>query len=112
MKLEVCARLRASRKAAKLTQAELAEKVGITSTAYSGYERGTREPSIELLSRIAKALDIPISVLSEAPGEETETDKLCAEVRKRVDLHPIIQRLLSASPSAVEAADRLLKMLA
>lgn len=51
------------RKAMKLTQERLAEKAGI-SLVYMGYiEQGKYAPSLEVLERLAKALDISIKEL-------------------------------------------------
>ena len=109
MDSDVCARLRAARKAANMTQGELAAMLGITGAAYSGYESGRREPSIGRIVQIANILKIPVSELAVVSASEEE--RLCADIRKRPDLQPVIRRLLSASPSAVEAVDRLLAML-
>ena len=47
-------RLRDLREDAELSQTELAEKLGIAQTTYSGYERGFRVMSLETLCRIAE----------------------------------------------------------
>ena len=52
------------RKDLKLTQEELAEKVGI-SRAYMGYiEQGRNAPSLEVLEKVAKILKISINISS------------------------------------------------
>lgn len=48
-----CNRMRDLREDAELSQTELAEALGIAQTTYSGYERGFREPSLDMLCRIA-----------------------------------------------------------
>jgi DNA-binding XRE family transcriptional regulator len=51
------------RKALKLTQGELAEKVGI-SEVYMGFiEQGRYAPSLEVLNKIAKGLKVKVSDL-------------------------------------------------
>ncbi len=45
------------------TQKELAEKAGITQEYLSAIERGSRVPSLEVFLLLAKALEIPPSVL-------------------------------------------------
>src|SRR5918995_165504 len=47
--------LRAARKAAGLTQAELARRAGVTQSVISAYEAGRREPSVATLSRLVDA---------------------------------------------------------
>jgi transcriptional regulator with XRE-family HTH domain len=56
-------KLRNLRKAACMTGEELAYNVGISQTLISGIERGFRQPSIEVLVRIAKKLNTPIESL-------------------------------------------------
>lgn len=53
--------IKAARKEAGLTQAELATKLSVPYQSISQWERGTRSPKIETLERIAVALDVPIS---------------------------------------------------
>lgn len=53
--------IKAARKEAGLTQAELATKLNVPYQSISQWERGTRSPKIETLERIADALGVPIS---------------------------------------------------
>lgn len=46
-----------------VTQAELAEKVGVSRSAIAKYEKGERTPPLSLLQKIADALKVPISDL-------------------------------------------------
>ena len=43
-----------------LTQEALGKKIGITKMAISQYEKGTRNPSYEVIQKICKALDVPL----------------------------------------------------
>lgn len=45
------------------SQDRFAEETGLHRTYISGIERGVRNPTIEIVSQIAKALKIPISEL-------------------------------------------------
>ncbi|HWM89821.1 MAG TPA: helix-turn-helix transcriptional regulator [Thermoanaerobaculia bacterium] len=45
------------RRKKKLSQGDLAERIGTSNHQLSKYERGIHEPSLELLSRIARTLD-------------------------------------------------------
>lgn len=51
--------LRAYRKAAGYSQEGLAHEVGIHRTYVSGVERGIRNPTIEVLEKLARPLGIP-----------------------------------------------------
>ena len=59
--MEIGYLIRAARKAAKFTQAELAEKAGIAVNSLRLYEGGKRQPRIEQLQHIADALCVPIT---------------------------------------------------
>ena len=43
-----------------ITMAELAEKTNTTVAAISRYELGQREPKLDMIGKIAKALNVPI----------------------------------------------------
>jgi len=46
-----------------LTQQELAKYLGISPVTISGYENGHREPTIEMLERIADYFDVTVDYL-------------------------------------------------
>lgn len=48
------------RKANDLTQRQVAKKLGLTHSGYSKYERGEREPGLEVLVQLAEMYKIPI----------------------------------------------------
>ncbi|MDO8747395.1 MAG: helix-turn-helix domain-containing protein [Thermodesulfovibrionales bacterium] len=67
--------IRIVRKAAGLSQMELAERVGISYQQIQKYEKGVSEISVSRLSQIAHALNIPLSrfVLDEEKGMVSES---------------------------------------
>ena len=70
--------LRAARKAAGLTQAELGRRAGVTQSVISAYEAGRREPSVATLSRLVDATG--------------------ATLRLQVEPHQVDVRRLPATP--------------
>lgn len=56
-------KIQRQRKALKLTQAKVAEKVGISEVYLGFIEQGRYVPSIEILNKIAKVLKTKISDL-------------------------------------------------
>ncbi len=60
-------RIRAARKRAGLTQADLASKLGIPYQSIGQWERDVRNPKYETLQRIADALETPLSGLLSGP---------------------------------------------
>ncbi len=57
----VSARIRQARRELDLTQAEAAERLGISQNAWATYEAGNRSIGIETLERIAEILEKPIA---------------------------------------------------
>ena len=49
--------LKQLRKFKKLTQQQVADKLGITRACYSGYEQGRRQPSMDILRKICEVLN-------------------------------------------------------
>lgn len=58
-------RIRYLRTRKKLSQEDLALEAGINKNYLSDLERGNRNPTVEVLNKIAQALEIPISTLFE-----------------------------------------------
>ncbi|ULL01234.1 helix-turn-helix transcriptional regulator [Bradyrhizobium sp. I71] len=55
------------RLAANLTQAELAERVGVDRAYISGLEQGQRNPTVVSLWHVAKALSAPLWQIFDEP---------------------------------------------
>lgn len=57
--------LRRARESKSLTQTELAQRVGVTQAAISGYEKGTKMPTLDVAALIADTLKCSIDELLE-----------------------------------------------
>ena len=55
--------IRTRRKKMNLTLEELSKQVGITSGGLSQIERGLVDPSLSVLRRISRALNLPMNVM-------------------------------------------------
>ncbi len=53
-------KLKEKRKEHKLTQTELGEKVGVTLCTIFNYESGKRTPNLEMLKKLAAALECSV----------------------------------------------------
>jgi transcriptional regulator with XRE-family HTH domain len=62
-------KIREVRKQRGLTQAELAEKAGISVNFIGKVERGIHSPSVTTIERIAEALNVKVSALFDFPEE-------------------------------------------
>ena len=56
-------RVRELREAAALTQEDLAHQAGISTSTLSRIERGTYQPRLDTLGKLARALDVPVAGL-------------------------------------------------
>jgi len=81
-------RLKNTRIAAGLTQAEMAERLFMTQQAYSKYEKGLATPNPETLARIADLLDVSLDFLLDrdqaADGPPASTGGVWVPVLGRV----------------------------
>ena len=55
--------LKQARKSAKLTQKQTSQLIGVSISTYIGYENSKREPSLSIIRRIMKVLDIRANML-------------------------------------------------
>jgi transcriptional regulator with XRE-family HTH domain len=60
---KIAMRIKALRARRKLTQAELAERAGISHGYLARLETGRQDPTITTLEKLAKALKVPIGKL-------------------------------------------------
>ena len=58
-------KLKARRKELKLTQKDIADRLGISYQAYSAWERGVKKPSKEKVKQLEQILDVPIGYFTE-----------------------------------------------
>lgn len=70
MKIDIGSKLKTLRKGRKLTQQELADKMGITRATVSNYEVGRRSPHISELKRFAEFFGVGIDYFGVVPADE------------------------------------------
>ncbi len=87
--------LETARRAQGLTQAELAEKAGITQAALSRYENDLREPEADALARLADTLGVTVPFLIHA-GRARGGMAMDAHMRRRATAPPGTWRQLEA----------------
>jgi transcriptional regulator with XRE-family HTH domain len=74
-------RVKAARRAAKLTQEELAEAAHLNPKYLGQIERGEKSPSFEMIVELAKSLHISPALFFDFESEETDDKTL----RKKID---------------------------
>lgn len=60
---EFCERVKRRRKELGLTQVQLADRLGISGPSYAAIEAGRREPGLNQILRVARALDTTLPEL-------------------------------------------------
>ena len=108
-------KLRALRRRQKMTQADLAEQLGISKSAVSMYERGNREPELELLERMADLFEVSVSALlgRDEPllNGDAELTEYLESLRDRPELRMLFSVTKNASREDVEAAVKIIEAL-
>lgn len=102
LKSEVGALIRTHREAARLTQADLADRAGRSLELIGKIERGGAAASFDTLEALAKALDVPVSAFFQIGNYEAGGSNPI--------LAKIVNRLAKLDPDDLEWADRLLSV--
>lgn len=66
-------RLKEIRTKKRLTQAQVAELLDCSTTVYSRYETGDRQPSIEILISLSRIFDVSIDYIVNNPWSESNS---------------------------------------
>ncbi|MCY9593759.1 XRE family transcriptional regulator [Paenibacillus chitinolyticus] len=89
-------RLRELRKKAGLTQADLAGKFNISESSVGMYERGEREPSLELLNRFSEFFKVKVDYLTGRESSSIEDDKDFLEILNDPEVNVFFKDFASA----------------
>ena len=74
--MEFSERLKDLRKQARLTQVDVAEKLGISQPAYASWERRAKKPTQDNLVKIAQILNVSVDYLVGNSDEENTNKEL------------------------------------
>ena len=77
------ARIAALRRAAGWNQAELAQRLQISSSAVGMYEQGRREPSAEMLVRMAKVFEVSVDYLLTGMAAQPQDEEALSRILRR-----------------------------
>lgn len=104
-------RLTALREERKLTQKELAEKLGLSSSAISMYEIGKREPDFETLELIADYFNVSMDYLIGKEDIATQIDliELREELRRKPGMRMLFSLAKNATNEDLEAVAKLMQ---
>ena len=88
--------VRTRRKARGLTLRELSKRSGVSTSMLSAVEWGQKSPSVGILSSIAAALDVPVSMLIEPEAHKGTAVTRAADLKKVVDARGVGREHLGA----------------
>ena len=114
--MELGAKIKKLRKGKKLTQGELAEKAGISGNHLSRLERGVFQPSIDVVKRLAQALDVNVDGLLSGEDETTpdvsiKNKELSERIRLIDQLEPEDQEAIMRVIDSMLTKCRMQKLL-
>ena len=108
-KEELGERIRVARKSRNITQAQLAETLGVGSSTIGMWENGQREPDLDTIEALADVFNVPISYLvsggddMKAPGSVSKSDYAALEaLHQNPRLRLLFDRQLKMSPGDIE----------
>jgi len=88
--VDLGSRLKKARENKRLTQQEVADKLGVSNGAISGYERNYRDPDTEMLKKLAMLYDVSVDYLTgnvireKSPSYNTDKDELIKEEKLKL----------------------------
>lgn len=101
---------RLARETQRMTQADVAAKIGVTVTYYARIERGRALPGVTTLARLVGALDLELdAIIERAAGGKLPRP---APPSDPLPVRRLARRLRRASPSALALVTELLAVLA
>jgi transcriptional regulator with XRE-family HTH domain len=99
----------------RLTQTELASRIGVAQPRIAEIERGDANPRLDTLARLAHALDVPVSALLErndAAGQTAEGVPAGAQLRWSDAVQSLGETPSVATHAEVHEADEMVKRAA
>ncbi len=84
--MKIGEKIKAARISANMTQAELAEKLGVAYQNIGQLESGKRKPKLETIQKIADALGVSVSYLSGIENDTSLISYLIKDARERAGM--------------------------
>lgn len=103
MKHEIGIRIRKFREAQKISQKELAQRIGVSNSRISNWEQGLNRPDADILAKLCQALNVsPSELLNVHLSDEELTEqerRLLAAYRGKPELQQAVNILLGIDSS-------------
>ena len=108
----------------KMTQQELADKIGVSRGTIGMYEIGKRDPDTETLIKIANVFNVttdqllgrtdtpsPVDKITDSVSDDPELAKFWDELKEREDLQLLFKQTREMSPEDVKKIIRIIKAI-
>ena len=104
--------LRELRRAARLSQEDIARELGLAKSTVSMYERGNRKPNLQMLAKLSELFSVSVDVLlgtapdepqSALPQEITVSDPELIEYLEMLRTRPECRMLMSTMRTATKS---------
>ena len=105
-------KIKIARKAAGLTQRELADKIKVGNTTISNWEKGVSKPDPDQISSMCWALDVqPNFFLGKSPQADDDLAEYLEDLRDRPETRALLEASRGMSKEQVEAMAAFAKQL-
>ena len=107
-------KIREYRKARGLTMKQLGDRVGALESSISFYERGMQQPDLEMIGKIADALNVSIDELLDHNQDKIGRDESLVfheKMRNNPDYRVLFEAAGKAKPEHLRAATAVLESL-
>jgi transcriptional regulator with XRE-family HTH domain len=89
----------------RLTQEQLGERIGSDGPRVGRIEKGSENPTLETIDKLATALNVDVSHLFEEPRPDEESGDAVSTGGKPREGHPFFKSMLEATDAEVPAED-------
>lgn len=108
----------------KLTQKELADKLGVSRGTIGMYEIGQRDPDTDTLLKLSELFNVSVDYLlgntdirnqadeiTDAVSDDPELAEFWSELKEREDLKLLFKQTRNLSPKAIKQVMRIIKAI-
>ncbi|ORX23381.1 transcriptional regulator [Thermoanaerobacterium sp. PSU-2] len=108
----------------KLTQKELADKLGVSRGTIGMYEIGQRDPDTDTLLKLSELFNVsvdyllgntdirnPVDEITQAVEDDPELAEFWSELKEREDLKLLFKQTKKLSPKAIRQVMRIIKAI-
>lgn len=112
-KSELGEKIKVARQSRGLSQRDIAERIGLSSSVVGMYETGKRRPSYEALEALCDVFNVPMSYFSEHAevADDDELWELREEMRRNPDLRTLFSLTKKATPDDMRKMISIIKTL-